>query len=495
MKKRTVNIFSLLWVLIGVMIFFVGWCQWYIYIPLIGMILLVVRQLYCNEKGSEKLAIGGRQFLIAILISVFVMFLCGIGGFVVQPLDHQWRNAIFRDLVNYSWPVYNSSDFTYMCYYVTFWMVPAMLAKITNSINLGFFFQLVWASIGMFLLFLQVCLYIGKVRLSTFFFIVLFGSLQVFVAFFFFLFFDGPYKNTPFLLQIYNLVLDNIAIHGFLACPNMQSFHDPFNQTIPFFLLLMLIINNLRSKYIPFYYAISLMYAPFPFLAITPVVGFLFINNLRMTTMLPDLFSLSNITAIVIIVLLILYMSSNISSGSYGLIDISNTYEQFYAFILYVVFGFGIYLYIGYEECQNKTLLWILFVTTCIMSWCRIGYGNDICFRGNMPLIWISCLLIMRKFYSTLVSKKIKIVILCCLIFSSISAMGGTSMRIGKTLYLLDFPFVNRFQIFASSNSVLSIRDNSISSVMTRDDVNNFKGRSDTFFYKYIAKAPLQEGM
>ena len=46
----------------------------------------------------------GDYFLLMVVLAVW-LFLSGVGGYAFQNWDHHSRNAVFRDLINYSWPV------------------------------------------------------------------------------------------------------------------------------------------------------------------------------------------------------------------------------------------------------------------------------------------------------------------------------------------------------------------------------------------------------
>ena len=57
-------------------------------------------------------------------------FFAGIGYFYYQSFDYHFRNAVFRDLISYDWPVFYDKADTPLVYYMGFWLVPAALAKL-----------------------------------------------------------------------------------------------------------------------------------------------------------------------------------------------------------------------------------------------------------------------------------------------------------------------------------------------------------------------------
>ena len=84
-------------------------------------------------------------WIIAIVLIMAWVYLSGIGGFAYQNDDFWARNAIYRDLINYDWPViYDLSlepdyvinllgtDKVAFSYYYIFWLPIALFSKIFN---------------------------------------------------------------------------------------------------------------------------------------------------------------------------------------------------------------------------------------------------------------------------------------------------------------------------------------------------------------------------
>ena len=71
--------------------------------------------------------------------------------------------------------------------------------KLFHSIDIGFFTQLIWISIGFFLLFLEMCVYIAKVKLSTMFVFYFFAGWKVVECLMYFPIFSGETLRNTFL--------------------------------------------------------------------------------------------------------------------------------------------------------------------------------------------------------------------------------------------------------------------------------------------------------
>lgn len=127
-------------------------------------------------------------------------------------------------------------------------MVPALAGKLFNSINIGYFAQLVWISAALILLYLNICRYMGKARLSYLFFFYFFCGLKIIECFVFLPFFT----HNNFIHDTILTLATNGSPQAFHAGPMVQFLYDPYNQTIPLFLGMMLIFNNCKSRMILF---------------------------------------------------------------------------------------------------------------------------------------------------------------------------------------------------------------------------------------------------
>jgi hypothetical protein len=499
MRVRTIDLLSVIWFALGIVVFLLGWCNWYCSIPITFMIVWVIWKMWFSEDTKEIVQISKRKVFFAFVIIVVLMTICGIGGYIVQPNDDFGRNAIFKDIVNYSWPVYDYGENHYQCYYLAFWLVPALFGKLFNSIDVGFFMQLLWISLGGLLLFIQICRYMGKSRLSYLFFVYFFAGLKIIECFLYLpLFGDGGIIGSTI-----RILATNDSPGVFHAGPIVQLFYDPFNQTVPLFLIMMYMLNNRHSSFIPFVYSLLLLYAPFPFIGLSPIVLYLFIKNILAENKKHghlSIFCLENFTALLILIVIGLYLSSNINGSHRGLRPTANLFADIYDYFIYIIFEFGIYIVIGYKVCRDKLLLWIALVSVCIMSWFQVGLHNDFCFRTNMPLIFILALLVVKRFYQDGAPSWIKKVIITCYIIGGLPAQIHPFLRLLSSYCIAsNIPQVelNDYQHYIDVRKMYimqqtKMRNNDLKSTFHCGSwgwmCDSFKGRADSFFFKYLVK-------
>lgn len=496
-RYKDIDLWSLLWMAAGIVVFLLGWCRMYYALPLTALMLWVTAMWYRNNAEQGVLEVGKGKMWTAVAIVVVMMVVCGIGGYVVQPNDHFGRNAIFTDTWRYDWPVYEPSENHYQCYYLAFWMVPALVGKLFHSLDMGFLAQLLWLSIAFMLLWLQISRYMQKAQLGYLMFFYFFGGLKLLECLFYLPVFGGG----NIVADTVNVLAINASPQVFHAGPMVQLLYDPFNQTIPLFLGMMLMINNSRSSIIPFVYSLLLLYAPFPFAGLAPLVLYWWVKNIMAEKQhrWRYVFSVENFTALMVIVVIALYLLSNINGSQKGLRPSDNWWADIYGFPIYLLFEYGIYMALAYKVCRDKTLLWIAFASVGIFGWFQIGLHNDFCFRSNMPLIMIVCLLVIRRYYDAATPRRIRQAIIACYIIA-------LPAQIHPCLRLLSTAFVATGQPQAKLNDWQHFTDVTKMYIMQQTKMRNdglkstfnpgkwgwmcdsFKGKADSFFFTYIAK-------
>lgn len=492
---RLLDLLSLAWIALGVVVFLLGWCRWYYSVPLALLISAVIFIEYKNGDGGY-VEISKRKFCLAFAICILIMLLSGVGGYVVQSNDHYWRNAMFRDLVNYSWPVYDETTGLTKSYYIGFWMVPALLAKLFHSMELGFLMQLLWISAGFQLMFLQVCCYMGKARVSYLFFFYFFAGLKVVECLLYFPVFGGGVVGNTI-----NALATNATPGYFHAGPMAQLLYDPFNQTIPLFLGMMLMINNRRSNILPFVFALLMLYAPLPLVGLAPLVLYWFVKNISSAAgKLRYVFSWQNAVSLVLLAVISLYLMSNDNSGHKGLREFAGAGEAAYSYAIYIVFEFAIFMDVGYKACRDKAALWIAFACVCIFGWFQVGLHNDFCFRTNMPLIFILFLLVTKRYYMSETSRRLRNAIIICYIAAGVPAQIHPMLRwLSSACIIAGVPQekLNDYQHFKDVRQMYVMQQTKLrnddlpSSFRCKPEMQQFRtdvGTPRSFFFQYIAK-------
>jgi len=134
-KNHWVAVGAYGYLLLPFLIFCLGFLRTIISIPILIILCYVFYKLIERpEEGTLKFK--KNELICGVLLIVIWVWLSGIGGFAFQNSDFHTRNAIFRDLVNYRWPVYYSGSGqnpTYtLIYYIGYWLPSALVGKIVG---------------------------------------------------------------------------------------------------------------------------------------------------------------------------------------------------------------------------------------------------------------------------------------------------------------------------------------------------------------------------
>jgi hypothetical protein len=317
-----------------------------------------------------------------LLLSAWVL-LSGIGGIMWQDCwDHSFRNAVYFDLANHAWPVtetYSDGAPAMLCYYFGFWLPSAFIARLTGSIAVGYWVQLIYALIGAILTMLMIFRYVGAVKVRIVVIFALFCGWD-FVAWLLLRF-------NPSLMSIV-FSLKDLSYHSFSAPSATTQLYFIYNQGIAFWLVAMLLLrqrNNVGALILT--YALLAIYSPIAAAALAPVVAYGCLRNIR------GVFSVGNVGGILFgVVVAAFYMSNNRVGGFHLSHDCS-----FAIFLLFLLLSFGVYLPFVWRNIRRDWLFWGLFATMCVLSWCQLGDTNDLAWRCTMPTLFYLMLYIMKE--------------------------------------------------------------------------------------------------
>ncbi len=418
MNKQTVTYLTFLYISLPVFIFFFGWLH-SIYAAVLSALLLLgvwkyLRRTVDNPDfaATSVSAVNPWQWVLIAGLAFGWVFFSGIGGFANQDWDHHFRNALFRDLIVESWPVYYDFPASYpdpelashhsaLNYYLTFWLPAALVGKWWGA-EVARFFLLFWSYAGVLLVLYHLN------RLFTFRYALIVSLL--------FMGWSGldvlgrliiqPLANfTTFQLEAYYL-------YSYTAFTS--NLYNVFNQAIPTWLITLWVFNHPnRLNLLPI--AFLLAYAPFPFVGLALLYyAYYGLNCLArertvvnvLAGILSEFCQLENIVAILcLLVPYALFYSAHTSSVPSALFWSRNLVgtrrEKLQVIVFYFVTFFleaGVYfLSIGLLSKKvyqtYKRLFWLCFITLLFLPFWIVGTGNDFASRGSMPFLVMLCVM------------------------------------------------------------------------------------------------------
>ncbi|MGL4367925.1 MAG: hypothetical protein ACRCTQ_06590 [Brevinemataceae bacterium] len=366
-----------MYLLIPFIIFVIGWIKLVISIPVAIICLYLALLLYkdsCNNQ--EQLLVSKKIFFIIVaLISSWVLIV-GVVGIFPQSSDMAGRNAMFKDLIEFPWPV-NYPKNGMVIYYHGLWLVPALLGKIFGY-TVGQICLFLWCIIGLVITVLLILnylkLYTAKKQILT---------LVVFMFFSGFLWNGGiPFPNELQLEYMFH---------------SMQLYYNS-NQSIAIWLLGILFFYQTSPKNFAFLGLIIVLYSPYAIIGILPFLIIRVFQNTKQKSFqntLIECFSLSNLISILVIFpILLIYFISNSTTGD-GFSFIANE-NSFLPLLIMYLQGFLIYMIIIYPMFLKDPIFW--FIAVSIMSLSTIKYSTDQNFSRSVNLGLFFCYLYTMRF-------------------------------------------------------------------------------------------------
>lgn len=380
-SKRNLFLISIYYLYIPFAIFLCFWVKLWLGLPLALLLGIVPFFLMRNLKGS---VVHGKRFqeVLIFLIILFVIVLSGVGGYVWQNRwDHLFRNAIFFDLVNNSWPV--SNDSSILVYYIGFWLPAAALSKLTGSIEIGWFIQLIYGFIGLLLSFRLMLEIIGNFRLRYILPFIFFSGADIV-----YYIISGDSIRNDWHIELWS---DLTAWES-----NITLFNWVYNQAIPSFVGTMLILRFGKNIGVA---AITLCFllisAPFSVIGLLPLSIYYIINGAIIHKTIAYIFNYFNIISLIGALPIGLYLLLNPSTVfqfGIGQMDFFYWFKQ-----LFLVLTLEILLFIPfvYKYISKRPEFYILFFTSflCLFFQMDNHYG-DFNWRIEIPLNFYMTLMI-----------------------------------------------------------------------------------------------------
>lgn len=237
---------SILYLTLPFILFLFGWVRLTIAIPLSVIILFALyKLLFPNlpipQSPNSQFPIS-QSTIYWLLLTTLWLFLSGIGGYAFQNWDHNWRNVVLRDLMNFDWPVYyaqpESGPVKMLVYYVGFWLPSALIAKVTNW-QVANFTLFIWSLIGLLLVTHHLGNFFKTSNLKATLLLILFSGLDILGT----LFFPQEYPTIFPPITHLETWAGNLQYSSFTT----QLFWV-FNQAIPAWLCTMLIVTLSEAK-------------------------------------------------------------------------------------------------------------------------------------------------------------------------------------------------------------------------------------------------------
>jgi hypothetical protein len=399
---------SLLYLLIPFLIFCLGFLKIYISIGITLIFLwLIIRNLFQATQESQSFLLSRRTLVFTLIIVFLWVALSGIGGFAFQNTDFHIRNAIFRDLIQFKWPVKyftNPTDpsISYtLTYYIGFWLPAALVGKIGGWLAANIALYL-WSVIGIGLTLLLLA---SKIKLTP---------TKIALLLIFFSGMDGLGTLIRMILlpnSVNSLWPPIFHLEWWTGDFQYSSFTTQlfwvFNQAIPAWVCLAFLFVSEERKNILLVWSLCCFFAPIPALGMFPYVALKFphkiLDSENLSTrpkyqtlgvffsrLIQDLRSLLTIENILggglVLGITLLYFLPNAQTGT----DAGQV--QSLPWLLYGIFILfeGLMLWWALKARNKANLNWYLAGgLLMVIPMIRIGSGGDFCMRASIPTLFM----------------------------------------------------------------------------------------------------------
>jgi hypothetical protein len=406
---KWINRISFLYLLIPLLIFCLGNLKIFVSIPIfLIFVWLIIKIWKAKETPCHPYQLSWRGFVFTIVAVMAWVALSGIGGFAFQNTDFHIRNAIFRDLISFDWPVkyftnpVNPSIPYSLVYYTGFWLPAALVGKIAGWLGANITLY-IWTVLGilltLFLLASRIKLTPGKIVLILIFFSGMdsLGILLKLIAL--------PNTFNSLWPPIYHLEW---------WMPGMQysSFSTQlfwvFNQAVPVWLCMALLFVSGEQKVILLIWSICCFYAPlpaigmFPYLVIKIPKEIINLENLGSTAKVRNfrdfwvrslkdaksVLSFENVLGGGITLGISLsYFLSNPQASQGSIFQMQGVRWLLYA--IFVLFE-GLILWWVFRDRNKANLSWYMAgLLLLAVPLIHIGSANDFCMRASIPTLFM----------------------------------------------------------------------------------------------------------
>lgn len=488
---QLVILLSILYIVVPVGIFFLGWLKLLVSIPLcmlMGFFVYKVHQHICVVDVKLIRHATAGYWVMAVCVCAFWVYLSGIGSLSFQNSDYFVRNPIFRDLSEYSWPViYDLSlesdavrqitgdGSVAFSYYYTWWLPAAFLSKLLHFGNMGRNLLLYfWALAG--ILFILYCMnrFLRKCSYLSLILLIAFSGLDV-VGFFL------KTRVFPFTEH-----MEWWAGAGYFQySSNTTQLFWVCNQSIPVWLAVAVLLQLKDNQYVAAISSLVFAYSPWAAFGMVPVAV---AGTFRKGSRIRNAFHVANLMMPLVMLVIYgsFYFASSGSEGGFALLfaeHANETRKLLCNFIVFIFLEAGIYFCIMGKYIRNNGYYKVVLLELLLFP---LVYYRDYNFvmRGTIPALFL-LMVFAVQFLETQAEdqalKYRKTVLMVALMAGAFTPFTEISRSLTATLSNND---ILQEQVYTFGN-MRTDDPGLIAVVKNQFFIYDYE---DTFFFRYLAK-------
>lgn len=495
---------SILYLTLPFILFLFGWVRLTIAIPLALILLFTLWQLLKQPSATHYSLLTihySPSTIYWILLTSLWLLTSGIGGYAFQNWDHNWRNVVFRDLMNLNWPVYyaqpESGPVKMLVYYVGFWLPSALIAKFSNW-QIANFALFAWSMLGLLLVTHHLASALKISNFKSTLLLIFFSGLDI--------------LGTLFFPQDYPTLLPHIT-HLETWAGNLQysSFTTQlfwvFNQAIPAWLCIVMLADELpKANYrLPItnkllLFSLCFFFAPLASVGLLPYILIELVKQIDFKSPFKNLRWEQIITAAIIFLLSTFYFASNTAAQQRGFQALP--LDKFLAFFLLE----GGILWLVLAPSKYRDPRWVVTgILLALIPFIQLGSGRDFVMRASIAPLFYLMLLTGETIFNKSTPRLLLITVYCLLLAGSFTPL----YEINRSLYRTYNYYFSQTEDCACAVSTTNLvnklaqpgkPEEEHPDTLTADALPTLQFMTDelsqnfianirqTFFYKYLAK-------
>lgn len=434
-ENRLLLALSLLYVVLPLGVFLVGWCRWYIYIPLLVVCLFVGKRLFNVYSSSENGAIclNGYAFIVVLSFFLLMAYYLGWGRFTEQMNDYGKHNAVLNDLILRPWPVIYTNvhgEHSMLTYYLGHYMIPACVGKVFGSYRVGEIAFAFWSLVGLVLAYLNL---VRHLKCGNSFFKALGLSVVLF-------FFSCPLSlASPIIPRLYEGVY--VSSEWFWWSEGLKLQYSSnwcllqwvAPQVLAAWVVIPIFLRHFQrvDLYVPLLLPL-LFTSAFAFLGLLPfaIVGAVLTlaKYKRIVPWLRRVFSIENVLfTFTVGFVLFLYFIANIKAPkpaevSFRFLDYSDLKMLYVLFVCTMILPYFVSLFLSQRK---NTWYWLSLLILLVLPLVTMGLMNDLMMRASIPALFILMIMVLDYMFDfewkkhNVVGRFNYVFMICLVVFSA----------------------------------------------------------------------------
>ena len=505
-SARNLRVLSMTYLGLPVLIFILGFLRWYIALPAACCLLLGFLYACRNNAGKhavKELVLSRAQLLGLILVILLWTWLGGLNGLFYQTADWPWRNAVYHDLVEKSWPVVYPEKGSALVYYIGFWLPPALPAKLvgilTGSQELAWRAAQgalwLWSCLGILLTALTLMFYVSAdtpaKRWGTLLIFMLFSGMDILGSIY-----DGTIHEV---LSPEGLHMERITWEGRQFSSITTCLYWVFNQSIISWLATICFLTEKDSRNYLFIGVACLCCGPLPFVGLVVLMfvralssGIRHIRSGNAGSHLKYAFSPANVSLLLAVlpVFAAFYLNNISVASSAPSIERPTLWEELDFYFsrrlgALLLIDAGVYCALLWKRHFRNPLFYGLALSLIILPFFRVGAGQDFCMRATIPALFTLMVYCAEYLLGELphfrVHRFFEKCLLACLVIGLLIGACTPAMEMFRSVYNV-----------VREKTILLVKDD-FGSIGVLDDSPNFTTAdyAETFFFRQLA-APVR---